>query len=206
MKEKLFFKIKSFFNRPDWIFSKQIFIALIFIPTLSCIFLGIFIFKNIDKLKNIKQEVIYLEKLFGLLKGDKNSLCDENFIINNIEKINFLSKERENLLAFCEQVDNKERYSGIKQMLDFFENSENHLRFQSSTLANNLVWDQIKQIEVSHQDLLHLISIIEGEKSNQFNLNLGRPNMFISKLKWQKSNKSSDIYTLDIQIIQKRSG
>jgi hypothetical protein len=204
MKKPLFLTIKSYFLAPDWMLRKEIAALMFSMPIFLFFFAALFIYKNIDQQKKIETEILFIEKIFSSLEGKSLVPLDENYIKKHTEAIALLSSDKALLCSLYEKLDDKEQNRAILQRVKFYEGEENKLIFRSFSEENNLVWDLNKGVEVSRLDLIELINLVEGEQTDKSLQKGKRPNMFISKLTWNRKNRQSDVYNLDMQIIQKR--
>ncbi len=201
--------IKQFFSRPDWMLHKGVFVFIVSLPILYATAIGVFASRSIHSLKAFQTETILLEKVLKNINYTK-SLPSENvdnaYVKNFLEKLTFLSEDCKQLSFLYAEVDEKDLYNGIKQRLVYLENGENRLDFVSKNKGADLVWNILHPVEMSYLDIQQLVTNVEGKALGKFFPHPNRPNLFFSSLKFTKLEpRSTDVFTVDLQIIQKRS-
>lgn len=208
MRNTIISKIRAFFSRPDWMLRKEVFIIILCIPIFYVFIMVVFTTSSISNLKSLESEVVHLEKLLQNLGKQKNKDLankEKSYIEKFIEPMKFLSSDRKQLALLCSQVEDKDLYSGIKQRLSFLQSGENTLRFVSTEHNNEILWNLKKPVEMSCIDIKKLITLVEGKAIEPFYPNPYRPNIYFSKLQFKRINKgSADVFTVDMQILQKR--
>ena len=200
--------IKQFFLKPDWMLHKGFFFFILSLPIVYATAIGLFASRSMHFLQAFHTEVILLEKVLKNIDYAKSlptEEVDKDYVKNFLGKLTFLSKDCKQLSLLCAEVDEKDLYNGIKQRLLYLENGDNKLDFVSKNSGEDLIWNTLHPVEMSYLDIQKLAAKVEGKSVGQFSPDPNCPNMFFSSLKLTKLEpRSTDVFTVDMQIIQKR--
>lgn len=200
--------ITHFFSKPDWILHKVFFVFILSLPILYGTLIALFTSNSIHSLNEFQKEVVLLEKVLKNINVEKIKQptdVDDAYIEKYVENLSFLTEDSRQLSFLCAEVDDKELYSGIKQRLIFLESEQNKLHFTSTKKGDDIVWNTLHPVQMSFLDMQKLVTNVEGKPVGEFKANPNRPNMFFSLLKVTKlEHRSADVFTVDMQINQKR--
>ena len=196
--------IKLFFSRPDWMLHKGFFALILSLPLLYAIAICSFVSKSNSALKELETETIFLEKLAKNLCTKKNILqgqVDHDYIKTVLEKSSLLCEDKQRLESLCASVEENDLYTGIKQRLSFLQSGENKLHFFCEDRGIECVWKTAKPVQMSQQDITNIVAKVEGDSL----IHPNRPNIFFSSIKIkQLEPRSTDVFTVEMQILQKR--
>lgn len=160
-----------------------------------------------SKLERVSKEVSYLERLVlaSNIKATvkRSEKIAETYVEDVLGKIDFLEKDARVLADLCEKVPEKDLFAGIAERHQALAEHANRLRFTKKEEGSSIIWSSAKSVEMSAKDLAHLLEQIEGER---LALKEGlRPDLYICNLNIKRAHGPfSNLYAIDIQLIQKR--
>ncbi len=196
--------IKQFFSRPDLMLHKGFFALILSLPLLYVIAIFSFVSKSNSLLKELETETIFFEKLaqnFCTTKNLSQGQADQDYIKTVLEKSSLLCEDKQRLESLCASVEENDLYTGIKQRLSFLQSGENKLHFLCEDRGIEYVWKTAKPIQMSDLDIKNIVEKVEGDSL----IHPNRPNIFFSSIKIkQLEPRSTDVFTVEMQILQKR--
>lgn len=210
MKKSFLKDVNNFLKTPDWMLSRRAFTFLLSMPIVYIFGIIFFINNSTKKVQMLENEVAYIETLAKkCLPKEKSAVLttiDPDYVMNVLGKMKFLSNDRKSLALLCTEVSHKDLYLGIKERLSFLEGEENQLNFIATDIEGRTIWTIKGRVEMSCKDIKKLISHVEGIPMEPFFPNPNRPDLFFSKIDLKRVNADyTDMYSVDIEIIQKRT-
>lgn len=198
-------------------------------PFSLALLLSLFVFSFcalISSFNRKRSEIAYKQELVDSLafraskasyeRGDQDLFirefqgADPYYFEQVLETTPFLVKEIEALKSIKAHPA-FEKWQNIDERLKFLESKANRLQFSESVRRSHdpLIEESeahlIHPIELDRSDLKHLMTLIEGIKTDSYEPSLHRPQLLFKKfdLKRGKAFSSKEVYTVDMQVIKR---
>ncbi len=209
MKKRLYKKLENLQKKMPPLVSKETLIGALFFSLLSLFSGGWLIILKASSLESMAAETVYIEKLVTTaikeVRAKEKQVVDANYVESVLGEMKFLSEDYDQLSYLCKEVSPKTLFSGIQQRYVALAENRPHLEFEKKVEGKNIIWTSKNPVEMSKNDFSRLLQKVEGEAYRCLPTGKQRPNIHFSKLKLNKADHLlSDIYLVEMQIIQKR--
>lgn len=163
-----------------------------------------------ETLENVQQMALVREKKQATNMAVRQTYqnADHFYIDKNLESITLLEKEIEALQKIADQshvVDDEI----VKKRLDFLSNN-NKLTFSEGVVQSYPYFHEtqetlVHQVEVNENDLLEILSKIEGINLGAFNAPLDRPQLLITELRLDRKQirDQSEVFLMNLKLLKR---